>query len=153
MARRAIERSTTPSAGPRSHADPGRDVNIVVAGLLSDLATIQTSVQRHWGYRRAARAIRWLEESLEDLRQPDGALPRIVGIGPASLRVIEEVLRTGGSEWVELESGRTYGTLYYDWKEMDNLRYSVEPFFITEDENLYKLRNFDYGQLSVHTFW
>jgi histidinol phosphatase-like PHP family hydrolase len=81
--------------------DPNRDTNLVVAGLLSDLATIQTSVQRHWGYRRAARAIRWLDESLDDLLQPDGTLPRISGIGPASLRVIEEVLRTGRSEWVE----------------------------------------------------
>jgi Flp pilus assembly protein TadD len=51
----------------------------------------------------------------------------------------------GQLEW---EGERTYGTLYYDWKEMDNLRFSFEPFFITEDENLYKLRNFDYGQLS-----
>jgi histidinol phosphatase-like PHP family hydrolase len=88
------------NASPRTAAVDG-DTNLVVAGLLSDLATIQKSVQSHWGYRRAARAIRTLEEPLEELLQPDGTLPRISGIGPASLRVIDEVLRTGGSERVE----------------------------------------------------
>jgi hypothetical protein len=56
----------------------------------------------------------------------------------------------GQFEW---EGERTYGTLYYDWKEMDNLRFSYEPFFITEDENLYKLRNFDYGQLAAEDLY
>jgi alkylation response protein AidB-like acyl-CoA dehydrogenase len=36
---------------------------------------------------------------------------------------------------------------------MDNLRFSFEPFFITEDENLYKLRNFDYGQLAAEDLY
>jgi hypothetical protein len=56
----------------------------------------------------------------------------------------------GQLEW---EGPRTYGTLYYDWKEMDNLRFSFEPFFVTEDENLYKLRNFDYGQLAAEDLY
>ena len=77
------------------------DINLTVAGLLSDLATLQTSDAPHWGYRRAARAIRELPESLDRLLEPDGSLRRISGIGPASLRVIEEVLSTGGSAWVE----------------------------------------------------
>jgi len=46
---------------------------------------------------------------LTDLAGPDGALPRISGIGPGSTRVINEILETGGSPTVERaieESGR-----------------------------------------------
>ena len=39
--------------------------NGVVAGLLGDLATVQTSKQSAWGYKRAAAAIRNLDEPIE----------------------------------------------------------------------------------------
>jgi histidinol phosphatase-like PHP family hydrolase len=42
-----------------------------------------------------------LDTPLTDLRAPDGALPRIPGIGPATTRVIREILETGGSPTVE----------------------------------------------------
>jgi tetratricopeptide (TPR) repeat protein len=79
-------------------------------------------------------------------------------VATAGIAMDDRLVARGGRQkrargQLELESGRTYGTLYYDWKEMDNLRYSVEPFFITEDENLYKLRNFDYGQLSAEDLY
>ena len=49
---------------------------MVVAGLLSDLAAIQDSKQRQFGYKQAASAIRWLDEPLEALAAPATAALR-----------------------------------------------------------------------------
>jgi putative hydrolase len=77
------------------------DVNAVVGGLLRDLAYVQTSPQRTFGYKRAAAAVLSLEQPLTELRLPDGTLEKIPGIGPASSRVILEVLDMGSSPTVE----------------------------------------------------
>ena len=77
------------------------DVNAVVGGYLRDLAFAQSSQQKMFGYKRAAAAIFGLEMPLTDLVGPDGAWPKIPGIGPGSARVIREVLETGGSLTVE----------------------------------------------------
>jgi putative hydrolase len=82
---------------PRRHAD----VNAVVGGLLRDLAFVQTSPQRTFGYKRAAGAVLSLERPLTELRRPNGTLEKIPGIGPASSRVILEVLDRGTSPTVE----------------------------------------------------
>jgi putative hydrolase len=97
------------AADPAAPREPGPipagagDTNMVVAGLLSDLAAIQDSKPRQFGYKQAASAIRWLDEPLEALRAADGTLRRIPRIGPASTRVILEVLETGTSATVERE--------------------------------------------------
>jgi len=85
------------SAPPRRYAD----VNAVVGGLLRDLAFVQTSPQRTFGYKRAASAVLSLDRPLTELRLPDRTLRKIPGIGPASSRVILEVLETGTSPTVE----------------------------------------------------
>ena len=77
------------------------DVNAVVGGYLRDLAFAQSSQQKMFGYKRAAAAILSLDSPLTDLLGPDGALPRIPGIGPGSTRVIREILETGASPTVE----------------------------------------------------
>jgi putative hydrolase len=77
------------------------DVNSIVAGLLRDMATAQESRQRQWGYKQAAKAIRWLDTPLDTLIRADGTLPRISHIGPASSRIILEVLDSGQSATVE----------------------------------------------------
>ena len=77
------------------------DTNMVIAGLLNDLAVVQDSKQRQFGYKQAASAIRWLDEPVEQLRLPDNSLRRIPRIGPASTRVILEVLDSGTSPTVE----------------------------------------------------
>jgi putative hydrolase len=79
-----------------------RDLNGVIAGLLRDLAAVQTSTQSRWGYRRAAAAIQALEEPIESYLLPNGTLRKIPNIGPSSTRVILEVLRTGASSIVDL---------------------------------------------------
>jgi hypothetical protein len=61
------------------------DVNAVVGGYLRHLAFAQSSQQKMFGYKRAAAAILALEMPLTDLVGPDGALPRISGIGPGRL--------------------------------------------------------------------
>ena len=53
------------------------------------------------GYKRAAAAILNLDEPLELLLQPDGTLRKIPHVGPSSLRVVHEFLKTGRSEIVE----------------------------------------------------
>jgi putative hydrolase len=100
-------RSQAPAA-PRRHDD----VNAVVAGLLRDLAFVQSSPERTFGYKRAASAVWSLERPLTELRLPNGTLTKIPGIGPASARVILEVLDTGSSPTVERaveHSGRADG--------------------------------------------
>jgi histidinol phosphatase-like PHP family hydrolase len=77
------------------------DVNAVVGGYLRDLAFAQSSQQKMFGYKRAAAAILALDQPLTELLGPDGALPRISGIGPGSTRVIREILETGASATVE----------------------------------------------------
>ena len=76
------------------------DINGTVSAALRDFAAVQRSTQSRWGYKRAAAAVRRLERPLPDLLDA-GALPRIHGIGPASTRIILEVLEHGFSPTVE----------------------------------------------------
>lgn len=78
-----------------------RDTNGLIAGLLRDLATVQTSTQSKWGYKRAAAAVRELDEPIDTRLLPDGTLEKIAHVGPASTRVILEVLATGASPTVD----------------------------------------------------
>ncbi len=78
-----------------------RDVNSEVAGWLRDLAFVQKSTQSRWGYKRAASAVMHLPVQIDTLLNPDGTLQKIPSIGPASTRIILEVLRTGGSPIVD----------------------------------------------------
>ena len=77
------------------------DINSVVAGWLRDLAFIQTSPQSRWGYKRAASAVMHLDVPIDTLRNQDGTLQKIPHIGPASTRVILDVLATGTSATVD----------------------------------------------------
>jgi hypothetical protein len=83
------------------------DVNAVVGGYLRDLAMAQATPAKMFGYKRTAAAIFRLEHALTDLRDVGGALPKIVGIGPGSTRVIDEVLATGSSPIVTIDRGET----------------------------------------------
>lgn len=78
-----------------------RDVNSEVAGWLRDFAFVQKSTQSRWGYKRAASAVMYLPVPIDTLLNPDGTLQKIPGIGPASTRVILEVLRDGSSPIVD----------------------------------------------------
>jgi putative hydrolase len=76
------------------------DINTLIAGLLRDLAAVQTSTQSRWGYRRAAAAVEALDTPIDQYLLPNGTLRKIPHVGPSSTRVIMEVLRTGTSPTV-----------------------------------------------------
>ena len=85
------------------------DVNAEIYGLLRDLAAIQTARSKEFGYKRAAAAVWSLDEPLDQLRVRHGTVPRIMGLGPSTLRVVNEVLDLGASPTVEAavaKSGR-----------------------------------------------
>jgi histidinol phosphatase-like PHP family hydrolase len=77
------------------------DSNLKVVGLLRDLANVQSTKEKKWAYKRAAAAVMDLTVPLESLRNPDGTLQKIPQIGPASGRVLLEVLNTGDSPTVD----------------------------------------------------
>ena len=132
------------------------DTNGLIASLLRDLATVQSSRQSRWGYKRAAAAIRNLDEPIESLVQPDGTLRKIAQVGPSSTRVILEVLRTGRSETVEraiAASGRSA-----DVAKSRDLRGN----FLTRAQVVAALRNTKLrgpqlsayrGDLQMHSTW
>jgi histidinol phosphatase-like PHP family hydrolase len=78
----------------------GTDINGLVSATLRDFASVQRSTQSRWGYKGAAAAVRRLERPLSELLEA-GVLPRIHGVGPASTRIIMEVLEHGFSPTVE----------------------------------------------------
>src|SRR6187401_2328636 len=77
------------------------DTNAIVGGFLHDLAAVQTVREKTRAFERAARTILQLDAPLESLVAPDGTIEKIPGSAPSSLRVIVEVLETGGSPAVE----------------------------------------------------
>jgi len=78
-----------------------RDTNQLIASLLRDLASVQSSTQKKWGYKRAASAVLDLETPIESFLRPDGTLGKIKHVGPSSTRIILEVLRHGHSPTVQ----------------------------------------------------
>jgi putative hydrolase len=132
------------------------DINLAVAGWLSDLARVQTSRQRQWGYKQAAAAIRSLDEPLDALVAPDGGLRKIPRIGPASTRVILEVLHTGRSETVERlvdeSPNRADVEKRRRWRHAFLSRARVHA--VLADPGLDGVRAADYrGDLQMHSTW
>lgn len=78
-----------------------RDINSEVAGWLRDYAFVRSATQSRWGYKRAASAVLSLPAQIDSLLNPDGTLQKIPHVGPASTRVILEVLRDGASSLVD----------------------------------------------------
>ncbi|HEV8366250.1 MAG TPA: DNA polymerase/3'-5' exonuclease PolX [Gemmatimonadaceae bacterium] len=141
---------------PRTMTLPERDTNGIIAALLRDFASIQKSKPSEWGYKRAAATIFALDEPIEALLEPDGALPKIENIGPKSAQVILEVLETGGSETVE-DAVRKSGQA----SEIEKKR-ALRDHFLSRAQVVAALRNErltgpsleDYrGDLQMHSIW
>jgi len=78
-----------------------RDRNIVAAGLLHDLAILQSSERSAFGYKRAAKALAaGIDRSVVDLVD-EGIVRDIPFVGAASERVVVELVRTGASASVD----------------------------------------------------
>jgi histidinol phosphatase-like PHP family hydrolase len=85
------------------------DFNAHVGGLLRDLALIQTSKQKTFGYKRAAAVVLSLDRQIDQWMAAEGPDIKLAGLGPASMRVVAEVIAHGQSPHVEKavdESGR-----------------------------------------------
>jgi histidinol phosphatase-like PHP family hydrolase len=132
------------------------DMNTRIAALLRDFAAVQPSKQRMWGYKRAASAVLALEQPIETLLNPDGTLQRIPNIGPASTRIILEVLSTGGSPTIE-------GAIAASGQQQDvERRRGLRDHFLSRAQVVAALRNQkltgprveDYhGDLQMHSTW
>lgn len=77
------------------------DLNMAAASLLYDMAALQATERSQFGYKRAAKAIVGLPVSVADLVTA-GSLREIPFVGPASARIITEVVEQGRSPSVEL---------------------------------------------------
>jgi histidinol phosphatase-like PHP family hydrolase len=76
-------------------------VNIVAAGLLYDMAILQSSERSAFGYKRAAKVLATaLDASLRDLVAA-GMVSDVPFLGPASERIIGELVATGESPTVQ----------------------------------------------------
>jgi histidinol phosphatase-like PHP family hydrolase len=132
------------------------DINSRVGELLRDLAFVQTSKQKQFGYKRAAAAVLSLDEQLTALVRPNRTLDRIAGIGPASTRVILEVLETGESATVERaveESGRA-ADIRRRRELRENFLSRAEVLRVLRDSSLKGPRLQDYrGDLQMHSEW
>jgi histidinol phosphatase-like PHP family hydrolase len=136
----------------RKHAD----VNAAVGGYLRDLAFAQTTQPKMFGYKRAAAAIFALERPITDLIAPNGRLPKIPGIGPASERVIHEVLETGESPTVEraidasgqrAEIDRRRALRHHFLSRAEVVRVLHDPSFAGPRRDEYR------GDLQMHSEW
>ena len=62
------------------------DLNAVASWLLRDLASVQSSRQKQFGFKRAAAVLFRLEVPVQEIWSPAGLVPRIIGVAPASGR-------------------------------------------------------------------
>jgi putative hydrolase len=139
-----------------ARVSPAMDLNGQIGALLRDFAAIQTSKQRMWGYKRAASAILALEEPIASFLRPDGTLRKIPNIGPASTRIIVEVLQTGTSATVEraiAESGQA-GDIEHRRELRGHFLSRAEVAAALKNRKLTGPRVEDYrGDLQMHSTW
>jgi histidinol phosphatase-like PHP family hydrolase len=129
---------------------------MIIAGLLRDLAAVQTSTHSRWGYRRAAAAIQGLQEPIERYLEPNGTLRKIPHVGPSSSRVILEVLRTGSSPTVEaaLASSSKKGAVYRSRELEDTFLSRAQVADALKNRRLDGPTLADYrGDLQMHSVW
>jgi hypothetical protein len=90
-----------------THSQALDDVNVVAAGLLYDLAAIQSAERSRFGYKRAARVLAaGLDRSVRDLIE-EGTLRDVPFIGASTERVVAELVKTGTSAIVEKAVGES----------------------------------------------
>lgn len=134
----------------------GDDLNETIAGLLRDLASVQTSTQKKWAYTRAASAIRDLDQPIESYVRADGTLTKIEHIGPSSTKVILEVLRTGDSPTVAkaiAESGKAPKTDQSRmWRQHFLTRSRVRDALANESLTGPTIEQYR-GDLQMHSTW
>jgi hypothetical protein len=77
-----------------------RDINLELAGLLLDMASLSGESQRGWGYKRAATAVLRIERHITPLVEAN-TFRAVSGIGPRTDRIARELIHDGRSAFVE----------------------------------------------------
>ena len=132
------------------------DVNAIIGSYLRDLAFVQESQSRTFGYMRASNAILALETPLTALVDSDGSLPKIAGIGPKSARVISELLDSGRSPTVEsaIDASGKRSEVERQRALRRNFLSRAEVLRILRDPSLGGPSLEDYrGDLQMHSEW
>jgi putative hydrolase len=93
---------TQPNAASRAlHKAIEEDLNIVAAGLLHDIALVQSNERSRFGYQRAAKIIAGaIDRSVRDLIE-DGTLRDVPYLGASTERIVTELVRGGDSPSVQ----------------------------------------------------
>ena len=91
---------TRERAGHLTPLLPLQDLNLAAAALLYDMVALQASERSAFGYKRAAKAVVGLPESVVDLVAGD-RLRDVPFVGPSSTRIVRELVETGRSPTVE----------------------------------------------------
>jgi histidinol phosphatase-like PHP family hydrolase len=76
-----------------------RDVNLELAGLLLDMASVAGDSPRGWGYKRAARAVLKVDRQITPLVEAN-TFRAVPGIGPTTDRIARELIHDGHSRFV-----------------------------------------------------
>lgn len=76
------------------------DVNLELAGLLYDMASLAGDSPRGWGYKRAAKAVIRLDRHITPLVEAN-TFKAVPGIGPTTDRIARELIHDGRSALVE----------------------------------------------------
>jgi histidinol phosphatase-like PHP family hydrolase len=133
------------------------DRNIVAAGLLHDLAILQSSERSAFGYKRAAKALAaGIDRSVVDLIE-EGALRDVPFVGPSSERVVAELVKTGSSTSVdkavngsakrsEVDKRRKFRRAYLSRHAMRLVLEAALPASIVSTKNYL-------GDLQMHSTW
>lgn len=91
---------------PDSPMPGSRDVNLLLGGLLLDMAALAGRSQRAWGYKRAAKAVLRLDRHITPLVESN-TLRAVPGIGPTTDRIARELVYDGSSSLVERAVGES----------------------------------------------
>jgi len=133
-----------------------QDINARAAGFLRDLAMVQSSRPKMFGYKRAAAAVASLERPLTDLVGPNGTLTQIPGIGPASTRVVLEVLEHGSSPVVETAVAASGQAAEIERRRRLRINFLSRAMVleVLEDRRLPAVQPGDYrGDFQMHSGW
>jgi histidinol phosphatase-like PHP family hydrolase len=133
------------------------DLNIVAAGLLHDLAILQSSERSSFGYKRAAKALAaGIDRSVVDLIG-ESTLRDVPFVGAASERIVSELVRSGESAAVaravdasakrtEVEKRRKYRRAYLSRHAMRLVLDAPLPATIVSTTTYL-------GDLQMHSTW
>jgi putative hydrolase len=149
---------TQPNSASRAlHKAVEEDLNIVAAGLLHDIALVQSNERSRFGYKRAAKIIAGaIDRSVRDLIE-EGTLRDVPYLGASTERIVTELVRGGDSPSVqkalaaygkpsEIEKRRRFRRAYLSRHTMRRALDARLPGSIVSTKNFR-------GDLQMHSTW